>query len=1499
MNIHMNYMPNNEIEIHMPIELQSKEYADEYLKIQELCNVSCSKISVYFEGTLWIDNLAMMQLFLLLFKLKKMGKEIFFYFEVDVDVTEQVRFIKYIEDYGFLDIMEMLSESFERENVRKFYSGWGYRMIPEGDFESSECLMPFSIITEREKISECIDDVVERFESVLGNLFSEYEKEDLVFRMSIFLQETISNAFEHAFDNAEDAFCGVMIRYMHKIDKNIISRRKRDYFSLRNEPKASIAFRDVSFTYKNYLKVASAHNPYRNEVGMKVLENYMQIFVTDVGMGLLESMEISDCKKERNLLNEIFQKGTRSPKKVRNTLVGGLGMIYQLLQNSDNYISIKGEYNWAKIICANKNDSDGTLNYVHKNGAGEGEVLKGFSIIGYIDCDYEKKKEFFVTAPKEYIEEIYLEEYVLKDMDKIGNIDVVDFRMGIPDLSKITLDNNVVLCFAGQNTEKGIWTNRMLRFFKEKNKNLILVDIPEREIRKYELIFQGFKGEVDKAILLTNSSEVAVFISDSNNLLQFDKRETEEYKKSREKDITKSLYELLKVIRIYDSQQFWTVVSETQKTKEAQLFINALISWNLEEVDCMDGYLDFSQACFDEKIKNLLIYQLFRLPRTESKDNYFVSMDRFTEDLCENVNGKLKITFRGKENSNIQLGSVYVTGTSSKVSKLEQKRTDSDEYYYFRHSTADKENGTKIKALLLWPSKGLADKLFDKDELPEELKRLAKTPFVAPGGTSYFARQHYADIKKSIALKQDEFYSVLQEERLWTNRLIKIAHIDMVDHHDYMFFNAVTLFNKHYMESRFNEKYVQRNSFDYLLKEMYKTLGKSPRKSYAKSIEMDIRPQYRMIVEGKIMSSEVSTTQGLFVYLTDYETMEIVSKLKQIFSQEMQKRIIPIAPVSKKKGSSALLLSPVLMENIKSKLQKMEKDNAQVTIFIASVTSTRLQRELKHILSRLGAAKVQCLSLIDRQRFPLGSREHESYNSFCKLDLPHLHSERRCPMCLGISKITELRNDLISRNLQERCDEIAFIWGRAKISDNMYERGVQSRNYVFPKELKKNIDEICHQYQINTVEINTDVGLVLFSIENAAITMSVDFLMNCLKNENIEDTVKILMISAHLTLFSSEEIVPADKYFLAEYLCKLLQKQTESNEYTALACVTILIQKTNVKEKLYEYYEKNWKLKHFMNVDFMIASIGILNNVEKLKRDKILGYWLRKYQEEPLDFLYGIFLLTDGKDVTRHRTILADMREWGKQYSKMDYVSADNDATFLKMAYQNMPHSYFSKQEDYQEGRKEVISKIQQVRELLDKAIRTELNCTERQQLATRIIDMFRYTANFNKELFMCTKEDRLRELRSNLVNVAKKAEENKSNSAQCYIKAITYEPRTDIKYFYYLEDLQREILYLMLDFRHSDKNNPMIGEDGKRYDGIVEIKFEEEYMRYCFYNHVSNDFSVKEVERKKKLKYNRPTIVSLRMLFPEKEKTDLFRYVYDETRKVFMVELRIPYLIV
>lgn len=97
MKVYVSPMMDGEVEIRIPEELQSADFADEYLQIQRLCdeeydNEIYDKVTVRFLNTLWIDNLAMIQLFLILYKLKQTGKKICFDLEFDTNVTEQMRF---------------------------------------------------------------------------------------------------------------------------------------------------------------------------------------------------------------------------------------------------------------------------------------------------------------------------------------------------------------------------------------------------------------------------------------------------------------------------------------------------------------------------------------------------------------------------------------------------------------------------------------------------------------------------------------------------------------------------------------------------------------------------------------------------------------------------------------------------------------------------------------------------------------------------------------------------------------------------------------------------------------------------------------------------------------------------------------------------------------------------------------------------------------------------------------------------------------------------------------------------------------------------------------------------------------------------------------------------------------------------------------------------------------------------------------------------------------
>ena len=145
------------------------------------------------------------------------------------------------------------------------------RRLSIGNFEASEPFMPFEFLTEITNIKNYISRITEKINHVFSNSFSVYEKESIMFKVSLFLQETIGNIFEHAYDN--DPVGGVMIRFIHNPDEK--GKKHREYWLLNENCEASEGFRKKSFTYY-HLKNLAKFNPYRNESGMKVLEKYLE-----------------------------------------------------------------------------------------------------------------------------------------------------------------------------------------------------------------------------------------------------------------------------------------------------------------------------------------------------------------------------------------------------------------------------------------------------------------------------------------------------------------------------------------------------------------------------------------------------------------------------------------------------------------------------------------------------------------------------------------------------------------------------------------------------------------------------------------------------------------------------------------------------------------------------------------------------------------------------------------------------------------------------------------------------------------------------------------------------------------------------------------------------------------------------------------------------------------------------------------------------------------------
>ena len=108
---------NNEVEIVMPKELQSDSYSTELLAVQDLLLSPPKKITVFFTSVLWIDNLVMIHFMVLLKRLAFAGSRISFKIEIEREDIEQIRFVKYLDDYGFKKTMKDMAFEYDDNSV--------------------------------------------------------------------------------------------------------------------------------------------------------------------------------------------------------------------------------------------------------------------------------------------------------------------------------------------------------------------------------------------------------------------------------------------------------------------------------------------------------------------------------------------------------------------------------------------------------------------------------------------------------------------------------------------------------------------------------------------------------------------------------------------------------------------------------------------------------------------------------------------------------------------------------------------------------------------------------------------------------------------------------------------------------------------------------------------------------------------------------------------------------------------------------------------------------------------------------------------------------------------------------------------------------------------------------------------------------------------------------------------------------------------------------------
>ena len=1459
-------------------------------------NQAFQQLYIDFSKTTWFDTLALCYMLMFTDCAKKRNNTlaIHFYFS-ETNGTEYPHqlFWAFLSDNGFLAQME---------KIGKVYN---YGIVPVLQYSQiHRCIWPLQIFYQPDEIGNNIDIIKKHLHDELSDTLNSYELENVTSKVTYFLQETVDNAFKHGYGGINaggDEFhsrctpCMLLIKRVKSCD--------------------TLDFKEYSVQY-------TEHTPYINISLFKEKQEYLEVYVADIGVGLRRSfLQDPDGAEsgitDENIMEYILTNGERSRKKigpVNTTRYGGLYDIMTLFQEDGDKIGFKCDSRWFFDTKSRR------INERIMQGQYQG-LSHGFAIIGNISWKKRLAKEYpFVEQIIETVtrskDSLYQKRSPWMKMGYQDNIWIQDDRF--PEKAITKKDAKTFILFPAKNLEEKKIISGIVC------DTVIISGIHESEYKRYKsllmtLNISKIRSTFQKAIVITNTLFPYVF-SKKGDRIVFSEEDTLQYIQAKENEpITESYLSFRLWKKVYDSEQLWDSLS----IRNSMGYINAPIIWNGQT---LRGYLDFSQLCLIPECRNLCIEQLMGFQLGNDRV-YFHSLDRFTDEICELANHLMD---NSKDGKNVWIGSVFVSGTSErKISSSVQ--VEEDVFYFFGHVDCQ-ETSRKTYTLFEWTTVALRiDNWFPPAKYENKnYARVGNSSFVAAGGSGYWASRHYVDWEKSYYLRQEKTYRILQKQFGARPALLKMGHFDATDHHDLFELEVDKLVDADIMSSQIILE-NDLSSFDFLLLEFFRALGifgeeEAPGTSRWRVAQKKDGGKRSYPIEGR----------GILVYLNDYQTSKIIESISPWLPAEARERVIPIIPIEKSYASSTLLISPLLLDALEQKIQSILDDNKQhygqrivhATIFIATAFTTRLQDEIKHILFRMGVSQVRMLSIFDRQRLPFGSCSADHSLSYARLDLPAVGVFNTCPICRALQILRNLQERLQDDLLLDRILEIVSNWEAVKSSDNHYKSGISVSYISLPEDIQQALKCYEEIYKQGQLSINTNLGLSLFAIENTVISLGLDFIDLCLNSAELDASVKLLLMSSHLLIFS--ELQLSEKYFchLLDQLCDLLEEQTKVTEFTALAVVAICGQPC-----LFQRYSQRHMIERFreghnsQNNDSLLLKLAIY--LELSQNDEIEVGYLRelrchlKNEKSALALIYDLFLYTETDYKQSHRQAFSQIRHSSMKRKDEIYQNALKYAQKLKSIYNSdLVRGLFHNPNQYIKEREWILQQLEK--------LETELTASdaEHQLIQHDLIGLLDVLQELHKGLYLRTEKAvgnrNIAAWLDYCESCAKKrARVGKEDTLLKIINGYTGNYKTEVcPWFFAYADVTEEVINLLVDMmqRSSQKlRNFLQGDDKKNaYDRIIMVQFQKEYVELSFYNATVNQKSIEEIRYIKRSKENRPSMIAFRQFermisdVSGSEHMDCFEWNYadevfpdclssgeplGESEHLFQAIMRIPYV--
>lgn len=961
-------------------------------------------------------------------------------------------------------------------------------------------------------------------------------RERLIYKLRVVLQEALHNAQEHAYEEEVSSRpLAIYVRY--RIGGIGLDSGGRDVFDKHAQEERSQC-------------------PGLDSEWLAARRGCLEVFVADRGIGMIRSFEqgnkvLTDTYKFNQVMKETYLDG-RSSKRERHTAYGGLHLLHNLLSDTGDFIRGLEDGTWfasaAPIIRSKKQTHVLTANQSCLRG-----LAMHFRLGWKTETDYGNKWAYFSQGQgSEVWAELMLgEDECATSFAWFDKQTVIDERFGDEHITQNQSD--WILWLVRQHRMKSdilTYLERTIAPIAQEMATLIIADIPSYEAETYAAALAEYKTnhanpwpqKFARIILCTNRWRFAAVDYETEDHRHGFSRLREDF---TEWKVTPPNIDpkpknfrlaILRWLKWHDSNLLWIEIS-----KRGSMFIPENVIWG-KGADGRDriisGYLDFPRAARNSLCADIYRASLARILGVMPPNQVrMYPLDLLTMTVLRDLHTtEIYEPAVTQPPTQLAVGSILVSGAT-----LDASVPPGLDLHFLVHRSSPLR-GAKSTLLFWLPTAEV------KVGTPR-LSRIGKTATIAPDGWKSFEVPRFDADNKLVGGRDPR--KTYEDWQSSNPVIVKAGHWSYQGHHDFLTVNIAGA-----VEAAFLEK---NDLARFLVQRILPFIGVT--REHLNENCRRLLDNYQPESGDKPLLAEY----GLLVYRSHPSTESVIRRLLETLTNEGQElasqRIFPILPVRMRWSGSALLIPPLVREEIRAAINTREHPRA-VLIFDDAAITGRTLHDLQAALSTIGAKEVVTMVIANRLRQPSDGNGSMRLDYYWRLDVPVMGREGNCPLCHAIGLAKEFIGALASKDAKQEVLAWMRQWEDVSPIDN-WNRGLRPLPLTSPEMNKKFCYRLAQASSNGKLEYLTQVdvirstGLAINVSELHAMTGRDDYFLKKICEHN-EPEVRLELAASQLLLFGNEFDVSV-RITLVQVLIRELAHLMAGSAHAQLAgLVTVL-----------------------------------------------------------------------------------------------------------------------------------------------------------------------------------------------------------------------------------------------------------------------------------------------------------------------------------------------------